>query len=626
MIFAPSFRGNVPRRMIKRDPFSPSSRSALFAPALAVLALCAVPGRPLAQEILPFSEVKAGMKGVGRTVFSGTRVEEFQVEVLGTMQNVAPRRNLILVKLSGGPLASTGILDGMSGSPVYLQNRLAGAVAFTWGFAREPVAGVTPIQEMLAIEDKDTPSLTPRARATLPPDAGRAGLGYLRDPAKTAAHFLSYFEALAPGAGTDGPLPVRTPLVMSGIPSPVIARLAPGLERIGLVPVQGGAGSRSSAAGEGAIEPGAGVGIKLVRGDVEIAAVCTVTSVDRDRLLACGHPLLNLGPTDLLMTTASVNGLFPSLQESFKFASAGEEIGAFRQDRSTGVFGYLGKKPRLFPVRLEIQPEKGPSRRYAFDVAEDSFLAPYLVFAALNGVLSNEEKDYGAVSIEYKEGSAIRLAGEEPIALKNLFGGDLATLYTSGTVAFLTQLLLNNEYRPVHLEGINLVLGYSDEPRTARLERAWLSRDRARAGETVQVSVSLKPFRGPEVTRQIDLAIPEEAPPGRLFLQVGDGIDLARAEPDDEDFAPRDLRQLIWLINHLRTNNTIYAVLTRADNGILYQGQRLPNLPPSIAQVMVRPQTRGNYLRLGLRGVAEESIETDYMVSGYKLLTLDVEE
>jgi hypothetical protein len=154
-----------------------------------------------------------------------------------------------------------------------------------------------------------------------------------------------------------------------------------------------------------------------------------------------------------------------------------------------------------------------------------------------------------------------------------------------------------------------------------------VSRDHARPGESVQVSVVLKPFRGPAVTRQVEVKIPGEARPGRLFLQVGDGVSLARADPDgDQEFAPRDLKQLVWLINHLRNNSTVYAVLVRPDNGIVYQGERLPNLPPSVAQVMVRPQNRGNYMRLYLRGLSEESIETDFMLGGFKLLSIDVEE
>jgi hypothetical protein len=586
-----------------------------------------------AQDILPFSEIKTGMKGVGKTVFSGTKVDDFQVEVIGTLEHIGPRHNLILVRLTGGPLANTGVLAGMSGSPIYFGDRLAGAVAYTWGFAREAVAGVTPIQEMLEVEEKESPaSSLPGARRTSAPIAG-APLALLREPEKLPAHFASYFDDVpALSGGRTEMAPILTPLLFGGVPQRAIDRLTPALTRAGLVPVQGGSSGRSPtlpSAAEGKIVPGGGVGIKLVRGDVEIAAICTVTYRDKDKVMACGHPLLNLGPTDLIMTTAQVNGLFPSLQESFKFASAGDEVGSFRQDRSTGVFGYLGKKPRMIPVRLELQSQMGRAEHYAFDIVEDPFLAPYLLFAALNGILSSEEKDYGEVTLSYRDGSTIQVAGEEDIELSNLFAGDLASMYASGTVAFITQLLLNNEYRPIHVNGINLILGYADERRTARVERAWVSRDHVRAGETVQVSAVLKPFRGPEVTRQIDIKIPDEVTPGRLVLQVGDGLTLARVEDqgdDSDDFHPKDLGQLIWLINHLRSNDKVYAVLSRADNGILFQGQRLPNLPPSVAQVMVRPQTRGNYLRLWYRGVAEETLDTDYMLTGFKQLAIDVEE
>jgi hypothetical protein len=609
------------------------SRMNRLSPLLWLLLLLAAWTEAAAQEIVPFSEIKAGMKGTGRTVFNGTKVEDFQVEVIGTLEHVAPQRNLILVRLSGGPLASTGVLNGMSGSPIFFGDRLAGAVAYTWGFAREPVAGVTPIQEMLQVEDKESPAGTlPGARRTSAEALGPL-LAPLKDPEKLMAHFASYFDEPArAGAASSAMTPIATPLLFSGVPARAMERLAPEFLRAGLVPAQGGSLSRSQATAAGAetkIVPGAGVGIKLVRGDVEFAAICTVTYRDKDKVMACGHPLLNLGPTDLIMTTASVNGLFPSLQESFKFASAGDEVGAFRQDRSTGVFGYIGKRPRLIPVRLELQPLMGRPQHYAFDVVDDPFLAPYLLYAALNGILSSEEKDYGEVTLSYKEGSTIQVSGEEDIELRNLFAGDLASLYASGTVAFITQILLNNEYHPVHVNGINLILGYADERRTARVERAWVSKDHVRPGETVQVSAILKPFRGPEVTRQIDIKIPDEVLPGRLILQVGDGLTLSRVEDageETDDFHPRDLSQLIWLINRLRSNDKVYAVLSRADNGILFQGQRLPNLPPSVAQVMVRPQTRGNYLRLWYRGVAEETIDTDYMLSGFKQLTVDVEE
>ena len=594
--------------------------------SLGAALLCTGVAAASEQDILPYSEVRAGMTGTGRTVFRGTQIEEFQVEVLGTLDNIAPRRNLILVRLSGGPLQTTGVMAGMSGSPIYFNGRLAGAVAYTWGFAKEPIAGVVPIQEMLTIEERETPAT--RAGSSLPSDAGPAGLSFLRDPARLAAHFTHYFDGL-PGPGGTGAAsmaPIGTPLLMSGVPGTVMEELAPALQKAGLVPMQGGAAGRGAPAGP-ALLPGSGVGIGLVRGDVEIAAVCTVTYRDGDRLYACGHPLLGLGPTELTMSTAQVSALMPSLESSFKFASAGDDVGVFRQDRSTGVFGYLGRKARTIPVRIELQPDRGRARTLSFEVAEDPFLAPYLVYAALNSVLSSELKDYGELTFSYKEGSRIQIAGADDIALRNLFAGEQARLYASGTVAFITQILLGSEYRSVHLEGINLILGVTDERRTARLQRAWLSRDRVKAGETVQVSVGIKPFRGEEVTREIDLTIPREVPPGRMVLQVGDAFALARADTDQaDDFVPRDLEQLIELINRLRSNDRLYAVLMRSDNGLLYQGERLPNLPPSVSQVMARPQTRGNYMRIWYRGVEEESIPLAYALEGYKLLSLEVEE
>jgi hypothetical protein len=624
-----------------------SSTPSALGLAAALVFSAAVVGLPAtadAQNILPFSEIRPGMTGVGRTVFSGTRVEEFKVEVIGTLENIGPHRNLILGRLSGGPLAQTGVMAGMSGSPVYIGDRLVGAVAYSWGFAKEPIAGIVPFQEMLAIEGRETPD-SPRAALSLPSEAGPLGLRWLADPARLVDHFAGYLGgpvALSQGAaaptegsgggavrsGAETMTPIGTPLLLGGFPGTAIPGLTEGLGRAGLRVTQGGTPGRSpgSASVGATLEPGSAVGIGLVRGDIEISAICTVTHREGDRLWACGHPLLGLGPTELAMTTATVSGLLPSLEASFKFATAQDDIGVFRQDRATGVFGFAGRKARTIPVRLELQPERGRPRRLAFSVAADPFLAPYLVYAALNGILSSEEKDFGEMSFTYNEGSVIRLAGEDDIRLGNLFAGDLARLYASGTIAFLCEILLDSEYRTVQIDGIDLVLGVSDTRRTARLLRAWVSRDRVRAGETVQVSVGLKPFRGPEITREMNLTIPREVPPGRLMLQVGDATALARTDADHSDeFVPRDLGMLIRLINRLRRNDRLYAVLTRTDNGLVFQGERLPNLPPSVSQVMARPQTRGNYSRTWYRGVSEESVALGYAVEGYRLLSVDVE-
>ncbi|PYS95691.1 MAG: hypothetical protein DMF50_07755 [Acidobacteria bacterium] len=358
-----------------RTPAPAGTTAALILafPLLCALAASATP----AQEILPFSEIKPGMKGIGRTVFSGTRVDEFQVEVLGTLQNVAPKRNLILVRLTGGPLATTGVLDGMSGSPVYINNRLAGAVAYTWGFAKEPVAGVTPIQEMLAVEDKEQPAHAAAARASFPlPSGGAAGLALLRDPERIPAYFTSYFDRLTPGTAASAPIaPIRTPLLFTGFPASVVESLGPALSRAGLVAVQGGSTGKQGAPSDASIVPGAGVGMKLIRGDVEVAAICTVTYREKDRVMACGHPLLNLGPTDLILPAGVVQvrflgrggGGLPAGPGHRGLRLSGEEAaphpGAARPAAGEGPAAALRLRHRRGSLPRPLSSLCGPERR-----------------------------------------------------------------------------------------------------------------------------------------------------------------------------------------------------------------------------------------------------------------------
>ena len=245
---------------------------------------------------MPFDEVQPGMTGTGRTVFAGTEISTFQVEILGKLPNIGPDQNLILARCSGGPLAETGVLSGMSGSPVFIDGRLIGAVAYSWGFSKEAIAGITPIEEMLAISELSAPA----------PSARNGGLQVdraLLAPMTNADSLRTFFEkdlwpVLGRGPGT---LALSVPLSIAGIGAAGLARVAPGLERAGFTPVQSGSYGRS-AAQPPPLEPGSPIGVQLVRGDLEMTATGTVTWVDGDRVLAFGHPLFGLGPIDLPLT------------------------------------------------------------------------------------------------------------------------------------------------------------------------------------------------------------------------------------------------------------------------------------------------------------------------------------
>lgn len=589
----------------------------IFLPALAAILFPAAASGAASPAILPFEEVRAGMTGTGRTVFSGDRVETFEVEILGTLPNIGPGQNLILGVCRGGPLAETRILSGMSGSPVYVGDRLIGAVAYSWGFSKEPIAGITPIEEMLEVAGRrDSPSR--RTSSATWTEASRL----LLEPAA----LTRFVEERLPTMAPSSPFPGRTsvPLSIGGLPFDAWERTSEPFRRAGFVPVQTGT-TASGAAAPGPLAPGSAVGIQLVRGDVEITATGTVTWKDGDRLLAFGHPLYGLGDVDLPLTAARVEALLPSLAQSVKIAVPTGEVGAFRQDRTAGIFGRVGAKPRMIPVRVQIAGAGRAPRTFSFDVANDPLLAPLLLYSTVNGILSNSERMYGSLTLRLREGSVIRIENQEEVDLANLFAGETAPAYASALPAYLLYLLMNNEWSSASVDGINLLIDYDDAPRSAMVRRVTLDRYRVRAGDRVAATVVVSPYRGPDLIFRREFAIPSETPPGPLLVQVGNALAISRAEAADDPVVPRDLDQLVRLINRLRRNDRVYLLATRTDTGAFVGGARLPNLPPSAVTLFSRPRSQGNLTLLARRGVLEEEILTEYAVTGLARLQLEVE-
>jgi hypothetical protein len=367
------------------------------------------------------------------------------------------------------------------------------------------------------------------------------------------------------------------------------------------------------------------MGLKLVRGDVELAATGTVTWVEQDGVLAFGHPLFGLGSVDLPLTAARVEALLPSLAQSSRIATPLGEVGALREDRAAGVFGRLGAEPRMIPVRLTLDRGSGPSRTFSFDVADDPLLAPILLFVSLNGILASQESTLGSATVSLREGSVIKMLDGEDILLDNLYAGPTAFAYGTGVAAYILHLVMNNTWTQPRIAGVNLMLEYDAVPRTARIGRASLNRQRVRAGETVTATVVLRPYRGGEQILHRELSIPADTPPGELTLFVAGPQAVSRAEESDEPLLPHDLNHLVRLINTLRRNDRIYLIAAREDSGVLIEGERLPGLPPSAERLLARTKSRGNVMRVDQRGVLEDSIDTDYAVEGGVRLLLEVE-
>jgi hypothetical protein len=608
-------------------------------PALILLIITlGLSGLLAAPPHMSVGEVRSGMVGIGRTVFEGTRVEEFQVKILGVIENViGTRRNLILARLEGGPLANTGVIAGMSGSPVYIDGRLIGAVSYSLGsFSKEPIAGITPIEEMT-----DATALGESR-----PRAARVQLDFPLTPENLTASFRRALNWNRPFAerSTDAQLvgasgvagfaddqlgtllrPIATPLVMSGFEPDVAALLGPSYRDQGFIPTGGSA--RGTGSGEmpfeGPLKPGDAIGVNFLTGDMELGATGTVTHIEGDRVYAFGHPMYNLGPTEFPMTRAYVYTVLPSLAASLKLSTTGDVIGTFLQDRATAIAGRLGPGPRMIPITLTLESQRGAKHTFHFGVVNDQLFTPLMTYAAILDTLGSYERQNGIATYTVR-GRAV-LKKHDAIAFDNLFTGDSASVGAASYMVSPVTYLLGNDYERVDLEGLEFTIGSSEEPKSATLQRVWLDDPRPRAGRTVPLKMSLRTFRGEEVVRTLPVTIPANAS-GTLSILVSDGSRLAQAE-QREARMPQQLRsvsQMIRVLNKGRRNNTLYVKLLGSEAGAVINGETLPSLPPSVLAVLEADRNGGNFNPLGTATLGEWELPTEQAVSGSRTIAVSI--
>lgn len=542
-------------------------------------------------RIMPLSQVKPGMKGIGRSVFAGRQVENFEAEILGVMQNVRPGKSWILARLKGQGLENTGVIAGMSGSPIYVDGQLIGAVAFSYAFAREAIAGITPIEEMLAMSGSG--QLT-RSPAGLPPA--------FTPEAMTQEGLGRAYQELA-FTGGDIPLPdralvpVKIPLIFSGFSERAFRQYQSFFSRHNFQPVLG-AGQVSGQTLNLTPQPvtlseGQAVGVQLITGDLDLTAVGTVTYVDGKRILALGHPFYNLGPVDYGLTTAEILAVVPSLESSFKLASTGQLIGRVLQDRTSGVMAEIGALPRYIPLNVEVQDSPVSQKQFKLKLVNDQVLTPALVNLALYTILTTEERSYGNLSVDFE--AELSLEGGRSIHLEDLFSGnmDSASTSLSGLVAAVVHLLKNNEFKDVGLNQIEVKVRVVEQLRTATLEKVILDKYEVQPGELIQVKTYFRTQDNDLRTEEVEFVAPS-LPVGREFeLVVAEASyvqQLERSLYRMQDFKPRNLDQLIRLLGNLRKNNRIYFKVVAPRPGLFLKGEELPNLPPSLKSMFISPR------------------------------------
>jgi hypothetical protein len=603
---------------------------------LLLVAAAAVLGAPTSAvtPMMPVEEVRPGMVGVGRTVFNGAVIEEFQAHILGTLQNVVgPRRSLILARLEGGPLADTGVIAGMSGSPVYIDGRLIGAVSYQLGqFPKEPIAGITPIAEMT-----DATALDARPRASRPvaldwPASPQALFQVWRDGLGLARPFAEQpgdLTVLASGGDVTSRLgtllrPITVPLVSSGFASGVLAPMMSAFSDQGFVPISGDGRAAHATRAEAPLAPGDAVGVALLSGDFSLGATGTVTHVDGDRVYAFGHPLYNLGPTEFPMTRADVLTLLPSLFTSSKLASLGEVIGTVQQDRATAIAGRLGAGPQLIPLSVTLNSEHMPSRTFAFGLVKDQTFTPLLTYLAVANVLTSYERQVGAATFTVRGTATIRKHGD--IAFEDIFAGDQPAAGAAAYVAAPLTLLMRNTTDVVDVERFDLTIDATEEPRTARIERVWLDTPRPRSGGDVEVRVQLRDWRGHESIHRVPISLPANVS-GPLQLLVSDGARLTQQDARERRLGggSQDVAQLIRTFNRARRSNRLYVRLSTSQAGAVVDGEAMPSLPPSVLAVLEGDRSSGNFatLRTAIRG--EWEVPVDLAVTGSRLLTIHLD-
>jgi hypothetical protein len=609
--------------------------------AAVLLALGVLVATPDAQiTTLPLEEVRPGMVGVGRTVFSGTELEEFKVHLLGVLRNViGPKRSLILARLEGGPLAKTGVIAGMSGSPVYVDGKLIGAVSYALGqFSTEPIAGITPIAEMV-----EATSMGGTARATRPvsialPAAPRDLLDiWSRDLGRTRPFVDEPSQALVvSGAATDLTRvsamlrPIAVPMIASGFDASVIDPLSPALAAAGFVPMSSSPsstpiqGTRQNASEDRPLRPGDAVGVGLLTGDFELGATGTVTHVEGDRVYAFGHPLYNLGPTQFPMTRATVQVVLPSLMSSSKLASFGQVIGTVQQDRATAIAGRLGAAPSLIPVTITLNSDRQPSKTFNFGVVRDFTFTPLLTYLSVANVLTSYERAVGPASYAIRGSASIRSQGD--LSFEDIFTGEQATGGAAAYVAGPLTALMKNTGESVDFEKISLTIDASEEQRSARIERVWLDTTRPRAGQKATVHVAMRSVRGEEIVRRLPIEIPANVT-GSLQLIVADA---ARTTADDRrDMRGADLQrvsQFMRTFNRARRNNRLYVRLTSPDAGAVVNGEPMAGLPPSVLAVLESDRNSGTVATLRNTTRGEWELALDFAVTGSRQLTLSLDQ
>jgi hypothetical protein len=553
---------------------------------------------------------------VAYTVFEGTQPETMDVEILGVLKNVlGPDQDMILARLHGSKPEYTGVVAGMSGSPVYIDGKLLGALSYRIGqFSKEPIAGITPIAEMLAVDGRN---------------AGNSNAAIWT--AGTTRSTTSSLSAPGPMPVADSTdiHPIETPLVLSGFSPEAVRFFQDHVSIMGLTPVAGLGGSSSD---DGHIDssapllPGSAVSALLVRGDLEIAATCTVTYVDPKQVLACGHPITRYGNVSIPMTKAEVVATLASPLNSFKIVNTTQTIGAFTEDRSSAIRGVPGESARMIPVTIHTHGGLR-DRTLHMEVIDNPDITPGAVMVSLYESLL-ETNSYSE-ELTYELRGTVSIDGYPPLHLDSLIAPTEqlpSALRAALTVGQRFQTVYGNSARVRNIQSIDLNIDSLPGRRSVQLERAQATQPAAHPGDTVMVEATLRPFRGEPKNLRIPIPLPLTLNPGPLRILLSDGATLDRlTTTSSANEGPLELSSIIHQMNAAHGDDRLYVTLLLPNAQAVVDGRTLASIPISMANVLEPLRTNRGISLNGESVVPVTSIPVEAMLSGMQVVSVEIE-
>ena len=582
----------------------PQTPSGSMVPGAVWTPVAMPPSAPTVTKFFPLSEVKRGMKGVAYTVFEGVNPEPMQVEILGILRDaLGPGQDMILARLHGDKPEYTGVVAGMSGSPVYIDGRLVGALSYRIGqFTKEPIAGITPIESMLQVRDgEDGPAV-----------------GMERAEVKNANFGISQ------GAGEQPIRAMETPLVFGGFSQETVERFGDRFRAMGLTPVAGLGGADPTAVQPEPLVPGSAVSAVLVRGDLSMAGTCTVTYVDPKRLLACGHPITQYGPVDMPMTKAEVLTSLASPLNSFKIINTTETVGAFTEDRASAIMGRFGVQARMIPVEVQVVvgDKAAGAKTLHFEVLDNRQLTPSTMLVSVYQSL--QTNNTAAEEMSYRLTGELDVKGLPPVRIQGIMAQN--ELFP-GTIN--AALLVNDRFSKVYgnpleqpvVTGLKLKAEAIPTRMTAVLESARLSRIDARAGDEIEVEATLHPYQAEAKIVRVKVKLPVELEPGPMRVVVSDGVTVDKMLTRTGTH-PVGLADTVGELNRMHANDRVYVTLLDHSTQAVLEGEALPGVPLSMANVLEPLKDAQKMQLTGESAVEVGSVEAGFAVSGSQVLNL----